>query len=197
MRIFILACFLAAALAGCGSASGGTRTATAPTQAATTGPPATTSVAATTTSRSRLASACSSRARRVLARYGSVHASPFTASSGAESCHFESSGGGPGVFVELDSAPQPYVRMEREQVEFWQNVEWSHEAARASPYPITSLGLGGYWFPLQRRLLTTDGVRLITIKVGSSGSSGLAARKSLATRMARIYLGPPVKPPGY
>ena len=125
MRIFILACFLVATLAGCGSASGGTRTATAPTQAATTGPPATTSVAATTTRRSRLASACSSRARRVLARYGSVHASPFTASSGAESCHFESSGGGPGVVVELDSAPQPYVRMEREQVEFWQNPPYA------------------------------------------------------------------------
>jgi len=98
--------------------------------------------------------------------------------------------------VELDSAPQPYVRMEREQVEFWQNVEWSHAAARASPYPITGLGLGGYWFPLQRRLLTTDGVRLITIKM-RSGSSAPAARKSLATRLARIYLGPPVKPPGY
>jgi len=199
VRILILACFLAATLAGCGSASSGTRTATAPTQAAATGPPATSSVAATATatSRSRLASACSSRTRRVLARHGSVHASPFTASSGAESCHFESSGRGPDVVVELDSAPQPYVRMEREQVEFWQNVEWSHEAARASPYPITSLGLGGYWFPLQRRLLTTDGVRLITIKMRSSGPSGPAAPKSLATRLARIYLGPPVKPPGY
>ena len=31
------------------------------------------------------------------------------------------------------------IRMDREQVEFWQNVEWSHGAARAAPYPITSL----------------------------------------------------------
>ena len=162
-----------------------------------TSPPGTTSAAATTGRRSHLASACSSRAHRLLARYGSVHASPFIASSGAESCHFESSGGGPNVVAELDSAPQPYVRMDREQVEFWQNVEWSHKAARASPYPITSLGLGGYWFPLQRRLLTTDGVRLITIKMRSSGSSGPAARKSTATRLARVYLGPLVKPPGY
>ena len=129
--------------------------------------------------------------------YGSVHASPFTASSGAESCHFESSGGGPDVVVELDSAPQPYVRMDREQVEFWQNVEWSHEAARAAPEPITSLGLGGYWFPLQSRLLTTDGVRLNTIKVDRRAHPARAARKSLAARLAHVYLGPPVKPPGY
>jgi hypothetical protein len=194
---FVIPVLLAAAIAGCGSASGGTPTATAPTQAAITGPPATTSVAATPTTRSHLASACSSRARRILSRYGSVKPSPYTAKSGAESCHFEPSGGGPDVVVGLDSAPQAYVRMEREQVEFWQNVEWSHQPARASPYPITSLGLGGYWFPLQRRLLTTDGVRLITVKLRSSGSAGAAARKSLASRLARIYLGPLVKPPGY
>jgi hypothetical protein len=126
-----------------------------------------------------------------------VTPSPFTASNLAKSCRFESSGGGPDVVVLLDSAPQPYVRMEREQVEFWQNAEWSDQPARAAPYPMTSLGLGGYWFPLQHRLLTTDGVRLVTIKVRSAGSLGPMARKKLAARLARIYLGPPVKPPGY
>ena len=129
--------------------------------------------------------------------YGSTKPAPFTARNLAESCHFEGASGGPDVIVELDSAPQPYFRMEREQVEFWQNVEWSGQAAKAAPYPITSLGLGGYWFPLQRRLLTTDGVRLVTIKVRSAGSSGPTPRKSLATRLAHMYLGPPVKPPGY
>ena len=97
----------------------------------------------------------------------------------------------------LDSAPQAYARMEREQVEFWQNVEWSHKAARAAPRPMTSLGLGGYWFPLQSRLLTTDGVRLITIKMRSSGSSGPAARKSIATRAGAHLSRAAVKPPGY
>jgi hypothetical protein len=188
---------LAVAVAGCGSSSSGTDTATAPAQAAVTTATETAGVAATAGTRSHLASACSSRARRILSRYETVKPSPFTASSGAESCHFESAGGGPDVIVELDSAPQPYVRMDREQVEFWQNVEWSHQAAKAAPYPMTSVGLGGYWFPLQRRLLTTDGVRLITIKVRSLGSSGLSARKPLAARLARVYLGPPVKPPGY
>lgn len=140
-----------------------------------------------------LAKACAHRTR---AELHATEATPFTASSGAAGCHFESAGG-PDVVVELDSAPQPYFRMDREQVEYWQNVEWSNQPARASPYPMTSLGLGGYWFPLQSRLLTTDGVRLVTIKVRSPGSLRRSARKWLAARLAHVYLGPPVKPPGY
>ena len=187
----------AALLSGCGSSSAGTRTPTAPSQAATPTPTTAATSGGPGSAPSRLAPACSPRTRRILSRYGSTKPTPFTARNLAESCHFEGASGGPDVIVELDSAPQPYFRMEREQVEFWQNVEWSGQAAKAAPYPITSLGLGGYWFPLQRRLLTTDGVRLVTIKVRSAGSSGPTARKSLATRLARIYLGPPVKPPGY
>jgi hypothetical protein len=197
VRILIFV-VLTAAIAGCGSASGGARTPTAPTPAASSSPtPTPTSAAASQGAESHLASACSSRARRILSRSGSSKPAPFTAPNGAESCHFEAVGGGPDVIVELDSAPQAYVRMDREQVEYWQNVEWSHQPARAAPYPMTSLGLGGYWFPLQRRLLTTDGVRLITIKVRSVGSSGPAAPKALAAGLARVYLGPLVKPPGY
>jgi hypothetical protein len=182
-------------IAGCGSSSGSAGTASAPTQAATGS--VTTTAPGAASARSHLASACSPHARRLLARYGTSEPSPFTARNLAKSCHFESTGGGPDVVVLLDSAPQPFVRMDREQVEFWQNVEWGHKAAKAAPYPMTSLGLGGYWFPLQRRLLTTDGVRLITIKVKSAGSAGPTASKKLAARLAGVYLGPPVKPPGY
>ncbi len=122
-----------------------------------------------------------------------VSGSPFNASNGAAGCRLHA--GDLGAVVMLDSAPQPYIRMEREQVEFWQNVEWSHKAAHAAPAPVTSLGLGGYWFPLQSRMLTTDGVRLDTIKV--IWPAGGAERKTLAVRLAHVYLGPPVKPPGY
>jgi hypothetical protein len=123
-----------------------------------------------------------------------VTGSPFKASNGAAGCRLHA--GDREVVVMLDSAPQAYVRMDREQVEFWQNVEWSHEAARAAPAPITSLGLGGYWFPRQSRLLTTDGLRLDTIKViWHTGNP--AERKPLAVDLAHVYLGPPVKPPGY
>ncbi len=126
---------------------------------------------------------------------GAVTASPFKASNNAGACRLLA--GDAQVVVMLDSAPQPYVRMDREQVEFWQNVEWSDQAAKAAPYPMTSLGLGGYWFPLQRRLLTTDGVRLVTIKVKSPGSAAPTESKPLAARLAGVYLGPLVKPAGY
>ena len=136
-----------------------------------------------------LASACAHRARVMLR---ATEVDPYKASNGANACRLRGPGGE--AIVLLDSAPQAYTRMEREQVEFWQNVEWSHEAARAAPYPVTSLGLGGYWFPLQRRLLTTDGVRLITIKLRLPDP---AASKSLAIRLAGVYLGPLHKPAGY
>jgi hypothetical protein len=125
---------------------------------------------------------------------GHEHGGSFTASNGADGCRFRAHG--MSVVVRLDSAPQAYTRMEREQVEFWQNVEWSHKTARAAPRPVGHLGLGGYWFPVQSRLLTTDGVRLITIKVRSR-SAGPSEQKAAAIRLARVYLGPLRKPPGY
>ena len=138
-----------------------------------------------------LAPACAHSARTA---FRATAAEPFRASNGADACRLR--GEDREAIVLLDSAPQSYTRMEREQVEFWQNVEWSHKSARAAPRPVTSLGLGGYWFPLQSRLLTTDGVRLVTIKVRAP-SIGPSERKDVALRLARIYLGPPHKPPGY
>jgi hypothetical protein len=138
-----------------------------------------------------LAPACAHRADAVVA---ATEAAPFTASNGAAGCQLRGRDGE--AIVMLDSAPQAYTRMEREQVEFWQNVEWSHKTARAAPRPVGHLGLGGYWFPVQSRLLTTDGVRLVTIKVRAP-STGPAERKDEAVKLAQVYLGPPVKPPGY
>jgi hypothetical protein len=138
-----------------------------------------------------LAPACAAEAR---AAVGATDVEPFKASNGADGCRLQ--GDDLEAIVMLDSAPQAYTRMEREQVEFWQNVEWSHKTARAAPRPVGHLGLGGYWFPVQSRLLTTDGVRLVTIKMRAP-SAGPAERKAQATKLARIYLGPPHKPPGY
>jgi hypothetical protein len=194
VRLATTALIAAVLLAGCGSSSSGSTTA-----ASTPTPPAS-SPAPTPVSAQHhdLQPPCSRRARAVLAKAagvdpGTVTGSRFTASNRAAGCRLRA--GDLGAVVMLDSAPQPYIRMEREQVEFWQNVEWSHKAARAAPAPVTSLGLGGYWFPLQSRMLTTDGVRLDTIKV--IWPTGGARRKPLAIRLAHVYLGPLVKPPGY
>jgi hypothetical protein len=177
---------LAAAIAGCGSSSSGGETST--------GAPVASAPAITTTPASaELPSPCDRRARAVIPG-GATAARPFTARNGSAGCRLR--GRQLEAVVYLDSAPQAYTRMEREQVEFWQNVEWSHKTARAAPRPITTLGLGGYWFPVQSRLLTTDGVRLITIKVRAP-SIGPAERRAKAVELAQVYLGPLQKPPGY
>jgi hypothetical protein len=185
---------LAAVFAGCGSSSSGTHESSGP--ATTTADVTSMGRAPGMASRAHLAPPCSARARRTLARYGSVQATRYTAPSGDRGCHLEVRGGGPDVIVELDSAPQAYVRMEREQVEYWQNVEWSDKPARAAPRPVGHLGLGAYWFPLEGRLLSTDGVRIVSVKV-RSGIASPSARKSLAVRLNRSYLGPSRLPPGY
>ena len=86
--------------------------------------------------------------------------------------------------------------MEREVVEFGQNVDWTRVPRGAYPRTVKHLGLDADWFPLQSRLLTTDGVRLVTIKVRAQ-SAGPLERRATAIGLARVYLGPLHKPPGY
>jgi hypothetical protein len=139
-----------------------------------------------------LTNACSPHARMSLARIkslppGSIDASPFTASNGAAGCLLR--GQDIAVIVRLDSAPQAYTRMEREVVEFGQNVDWTKVPPRAYPRTVPHVGLDADWFPTQSRLLTTDGVRLIAVKVRSA-SMGPTERKAAASVLAGIYLGP-------
>ncbi len=79
--------------------------------------------------------------------------------------------------------------MEREVVEFAQNVDWTKVPPGAYPRTVKHLGLDADWFPLQNRLLTTDGVRLITIKIRSA-SMAPPVRKAATVELARVYLGP-------
>ncbi len=123
-----------------------------------------------------------------------MKAALFTASNGAAGCRLRADT--IEAIVRLDSAPQPYTRMEREVVEFGQNVDWTKVPRSAYPRTVGHLGLDANWFPLQSRLLTTDGVRLVTVKMKAS-SIGQTEAKAAATRLARVYLGPLVKPPGY
>lgn len=182
---FILALGLVAATAGCGSSSAG-----GPTGARTARAPTTSSVAPT-------GPACSRLARLVLAGRTadrSVDVAAFTASNGGDKCRLRA--GDTTVNVILDSAPQAYRRLENQVVEYGQNVDWARVPRSAYPRTVKHVGLDADWFPLENRLLTTDGVRMIDIKVRAREPSP-QARESLAISLARVYLGPLRKPPGY
>jgi hypothetical protein len=183
----LISVVLAVALIGCGSSTSGRVASTTPTPS----PPQTTTVAAA--SQKPLPQPCSHRAQSAIPG-GVTSAKPFTARSSAASCRLE----GPelSAVVMMDSAPQPYYREEREVVEFGQNVDWSKVPASAYPRTIKHLGLDANWFPLQSRLLTTDGVRLVTVKLHAPDIER-AERRAIAVKMAGVYLGPLVKPPGY
>ena len=172
---------LSLAMAGCGAAH--TAAPVSPSRAAALPPP------------------CSTPSRRALGRssgiaVASVVSSPFTTRNGAASCRFSArdhAGGLLDVVAELDSAPQAYDRLEREVVEFGQNVIWAHLGERAYPVSIPDLGLAADWFPSEDQLVTSDGVRLITIVV-SSVPAGSGGRARVAASLARSYLGPSVSP---
>ncbi len=92
------------------------------------------------------------------------------------------------MVVGLDSAPQAPARLEREAVEYSQTVLWAHLGSGAYPRTVSRLGVDAYWFPADRRLLTTDGSRLIEVTVTWPAGSDPRAR-TLAERLARGYLG--------
>jgi hypothetical protein len=168
-------------LAGCGSSSGGTSTTV--TRAAIT--PAEPAAAPT------LPRACAPHAQRAV---GATRAAGYKASNGADGCRLRAAD--LEAVVLLDSAPQPYFRLDREVTEFGQNVDWTKVPPSAYPRTIKHLGLESDWFPLQSRLLTTDGVRLTTVKIRAPAMSA-PERRAAAIRLARVYLGPLHKPPGY
>jgi hypothetical protein len=72
-------------------------------------------------------------------------------------------------------------------------VIWAHLGERAYPVSIPHLGLAADWIPSENQLVTSDGVRLITIVV-SSVPVGAGGRARLAASLARTYLGPLVSP---
>jgi hypothetical protein len=123
---------------------------------------------------------------------------------GEASCRFSArdrAAGALDVVAELDGAPQAYYRLDREVVEFGQNVIWDHLGARADPYPIPHLGLAADWFPSENQLVTTDGVRLMTIVVtsvsaGAGGDARVAASLPRAARLAVTVRGPSQHRPG-
>jgi hypothetical protein len=86
----------------------------------------------------------------------------------------------------VDTAPQAFFRLERTAVEAAQN--FTSPRVVAPPEQITGLGLDADWFPASEQLMTTDGVRLITVSV-SWPNTPAARKRGLAEAVARSYLG--------
>jgi hypothetical protein len=91
------------------------------------------------------------------------------------------------VVVNLDSAPQPYARLEREIVEDGQ--QFGQVRGFSAPQTVSHLGLDAAWLPDLSQLITTDGVRLVTVTVGWRGSR-MPMRRALARTEAKLYLEP-------
>ena len=174
---------VAAAAAGCALMLGacgaqGGRSSTPPTQ-----------TAAHTAQRA----VCPAQARAAVAEYlgvqpAAVSRRAFTGSQSMPECDFTPrtrSGRPVTVATTIDTAPQAYTRLERTAVEAAQSFNPSRVVA--PPQDITGLGLDADWFPPATLLMTTDGTRLITVKVTWNGVSQ-TRMIALAEATARAYL---------
>jgi len=166
------------ALSACGSGTGATQ---APTH------PAVTVAAASPCT----AAAQAAAARRLGVPASAIARSTFVASSGAPSCRYTAripDGTTVTVTANIDTAPQAYYRLEREVIEDGQM--FSTERESPVPQNVSGLGLTADWFPLEMKLETTDGTRLITIEVAWPGRS-VQAREATAEAVAAAYLARP------
>lgn len=133
---------------------------------------------------------CSAAARKALAGSlrvgaGGVRGVAGTSNGGSPQCLFAA--GRVRVTAILDSGPQPYFRLERTAVEATQ--VFGAVRVEPTPTPIAGLGIDAWWFPGERRVMTTDGTRLITVNVSWPGETQ-SRRRALAVALARAYLGP-------
>jgi hypothetical protein len=90
------------------------------------------------------------------------------------------------VDVAIDANPQALVRFDRAVVERGQNAVWAHRHAQM-PRLLNGIGMGADWFPADRELLTTDGRRLISVKLVRTALRE-RARQRLARAVARATL---------
>jgi hypothetical protein len=119
-----------------------------------------------------------------------VISSKATGNNGAPECHFATTAAGRRVtvIVNVDSSPQPYARLERAIVEDGQ--QFGTRRTFAAPQTVTHLGLDASWIPDLDQLLTSDGHVLLAVTVHWPRAAA-AARRDLATALARVYLGTP------
>jgi hypothetical protein len=87
--------------------------------------------------------------------------------------------------VDVDTGPQPYFVLERTIVEAAQPFT----PTRLSPAPqaVMGLGLEASWFPNRDQLMSTDGLKLLTVTVAWPGASR-NRQVAVATALSRPYL---------
>lgn len=159
------------------------------------------SSAARTTTTKRAAAAhhaapagpCRSAARDALARFLHVAPASVTIAAGIGNtadpvCTYATrTPGGKRVSLNADvySGPQPYFVLERTIVEASQPFT----PKRLSPAPQTVFGLGleASWFPNRDQLMSTDGLKLITVAVAWPRAK-LSREVAVATAISRPYL---------
>ena len=139
------------------------------------------------------ASVCLPEAREAIARFLAVQASGIAAaaSTGNNSmpeCSFSvrvANGKRVEVTADVDTSPQPYFRLERTAIEATQ----AFLPGRAAPVAdsVSGLGLEADWFPAETQLMSTDGVRLLTVTVSWSGATQQHER-ALAEALSQTYL---------
>lgn len=87
----------------------------------------------------------------------------------------------------VERTVEAYFALERTITELSQVFAPSRQVA--APLTVPHLGLDASWFPVEKFVMTTDGVNLITATVHWPGSTQRRER-ALATAAARAYLGP-------
>jgi hypothetical protein len=84
----------------------------------------------------------------------------------------------------IDTAPQPYFRVERNTVE---GTQMAISLGYPHPLILSGLGVEATWFPAQTKLQSTDDRKIITVTVAWPGASQ-RRELALAEAIARPYL---------
>ncbi len=134
-----------------------------------------------------LPAAAAAVARALGVTPASVSAKVGTGNNGEPQCTFAVRGRGVSVVVNLDSSPQPFARLEREIEE--EGQQFGQKRDFSPPETVAHLGLDAAWVPDTSQVITTDGVRLVTVTVGWRGAR-MAMRRALGAAEAKLYLGP-------
>ncbi len=90
------------------------------------------------------------------------------------------------VTVIKDTGPQAFKRFDRQEVETFQNSQWSTTPALA-PLLVHHIGEGADWIPFYHQLIASDGRALFTITV--KGDDAHARDVAIATARATLRSG--------